>query len=85
VSTVAKIKCQVLPKRLLKRKEKRKKKREKRKKVPLGEVGNTRQGSCFAGCMKKNDKRFYDSSLMGKIYSCYNTLHLESRRVGTFA
>jgi hypothetical protein len=29
---------------------------------PLGGVGDTRQWSCFAGCLKKNDKSFFDWS-----------------------
>jgi hypothetical protein len=62
---------------------------------PLGGVGDTRQWSWFAGCLKTNNESFlgcsprvrYEtpSSLVGKIYSWYNTLHLEYRRVGTFA
>jgi hypothetical protein len=61
---------------------------------PLSGVGDTRTRNCFTGCWKKNDMSYFDCSprvryqpqvsLLGKIYSCYDTLHLESQ-LGTLA
>jgi hypothetical protein len=61
---------------------------------PLGGVGDTRQGTYFAGCLTRIERDFltvsweFDnnpkSSLWGR-FSCYNTLHLESHQMGTLA
>jgi hypothetical protein len=59
---------------------------------PVGGVGDARQGVCFAACLTRMKRAFLtdpESSILtpshpcGEIFSCYNTLHLESQRSGT--